>query len=144
MASGFIASSGVSDLTAALLAQGASSRGGGVPTALLLWIGVLIVVVVVGGLVLVHVQKRMLRPPSAGPGDAGIMEELRRMRDTGAMTPEEFEATRKAMARKLAPSAGAAKVVRPVRRVGESDLGVGRPDESASRDGETNENPPAN
>lgn len=89
-----------------LLAQAErpSSRGSGVPTDLLLWIGVLIVVVVAGGLILVQVHKRMLKPPSAGPDVAGIMEELRRMRDTGAMTEEEYEATRRNMARKLAGS----------------------------------------
>lgn len=99
-------------------AERPSSRGSGVPVDLLIWIGVLIVVVVVGGLVLVHVQKRMLKPPSAGPGAAGIMEELRRMRDSGAMTDEEYEATRKTMARKLAPSAtpASAKGSNPARR----------------------------
>lgn len=113
MSSGPIASVDWSQLS--VLAQGASrassgssSRGAGVPTDLLLWIGVLIVVVVIGGLVLVHMQKRMLKPPPAGPGAAGLMEELRRMRDAGAMTHEEYEATRKAMARKLAPTPHAA------------------------------------
>lgn len=106
-----IASVGWSQLSvlaqaASRASTGSSSRGAGVPLDLLLWIGVLIVVVVIGGLVLVHMQKRMLKPPPAGPGAAGIMEELRRMRDAGAMTHEEYEATRKTMARKLAPTQG--------------------------------------
>lgn len=90
-----------------LASSGSSPGSGGIPMDLLLWIGILIVVVVVGGLVLMHVHKRMLKPPSAGPGAAGIMDELRRMRDSGAMTQEEYDAARKAMARKLAPTLGA-------------------------------------
>lgn len=113
-----------------LLAQGAATtRSPGVPMDLLLWIGVLIVVVVIGGLVLVHMQKRMLKPPGAGPGSAGIMEELRRMRDSGAMTNEEYDAARKAMARKLAPSAQAsgdgAAPTRSTQRARRRDRGKG-------------------
>lgn len=90
------------------VAQAAAGRSvrTGVPWDVLIWIGVLIVVVVAGGLVLIHLQKRILKPP-AGAGASGIMEELRRMRDSGAMTEEEYDATRRTMARKLAPSLGA-------------------------------------
>lgn len=131
MANEVLASLVGSHVDVLLLAQGAATttRPPGVPMDLLIWIGVLIVVVVIGGLILVHMQKRMLKPPAAGSGAAGIMEELRRMRDSGAMTHEEYDATRKAMARKLAPSAqspgdGAAPT-RSTQRARRRDRGMG-------------------
>lgn len=98
---------------ASLASAGTVSPPPGVRTDLLIWIGVLIVVVVIGGLVLVHMQRRLLKPPASGPGAAGLMEDLRRMRDTGAMTNEEYDAARKAMARKLAPSGAASGTASP-------------------------------
>lgn len=132
---------------ASLASAGTVSPRPGVRTDLLIWIGVLIVVVVIGGLVLVHMQKRLLKPPTSGPGAAGLMEDLRRMRDTGAMTPEEYDAARKAMARKLAPSGSASgaapsgtstKATRSARRRdsgGEAHLGTGGTDRDSDSSG---------
>lgn len=128
---------------ASLASAGTASSRPGVRTDLLLWIGVLIVVVVIGGLVLVHMQKRLLKPPASGPGAAGLMEDLRRMRDTGAMTHEEYDAARKAMARKLAPSGGSSgatstKAARTLKRRGsggEAHLGTGGSDRDSDVSG---------
>jgi hypothetical protein len=73
------------------------------PVDVLVWIGVLIVVAVVGGLVLVQVRKRVLGP-GGKESASSAMEELRAMRASGAMSQAEYDATRKAMAKRFAGS----------------------------------------
>lgn len=60
----------------------------------LLWLGALIVVVVVAGLVILAIRRRTLGG-NDGASPASLMEEMRRLRDSGQMTPEEFEATKR-------------------------------------------------
>ena len=93
--------------------NGASGGGGrgvsrppGPPTEVLIWVGVLIVVVIVGGLILMYMNKRMSRPDRE-VSSATVMEQLRTMRDTGAMSQAEYDAARLATARRIAPEFGA-------------------------------------
>lgn len=65
------------------------------PTSgVLLWVGVLIVLAMVGGLVMVLVRRSMLgEPPDSG--DAGLMEQLRGMVERGEMTQDEYDLARR-------------------------------------------------
>ena len=64
--------------------------------ATLLWIGVLVVLTVASGLGLMWYRRKVLDRSGEGT-QATLMEEFRRMRDSGEITQEEFEATKKAM-----------------------------------------------
>ncbi len=93
--------------------NGASGGGGrgvsrppGPPTEVLIWVGVLIVVVIVGGLILMYMNKRMSRPDRE-VSSATVMEQLRTMRDSGVMSQAEYDAARLSMARRIAPEFGA-------------------------------------
>ena len=77
------------------LAQQAQSKGDILPVVL--WLGILIVITVVGGLIVLAIRKRILSKSSDAADEASLMDSLRAMRDRGEMTPEEFEATRRAM-----------------------------------------------
>lgn len=69
-------------------------------TQVLIWVGVLIVVVAVGGGVLLAYRRRIL---DKGTQDqAGLLDSLRAMRDSGQITPDEFDAARKRMAARVA------------------------------------------
>ncbi len=91
------------------------------PTSgVLLWVGVLIVVAMVGGLVMVLVRRSMLgEPPDSG--DAGLMEQLRGMVERGEMTQEEYDLAR----RKIVERARAGMGVGAKDSKGEKDLGGG-------------------
>lgn len=65
-----------------------------------LWIGVLVLMVLGGGLLVWLLRRKLLgNEPTAA--DDGLLTDLRRLRDSGQMTPEEFDAARKAMLRKF-------------------------------------------
>ncbi len=66
-----------------------------------LWLGILIVITVVAGLVVLALRKRILGRPTEGSDEGSLMDALRGMRDRGEMTSEEFEATRRAMIGRL-------------------------------------------
>lgn len=66
-----------------------------------LWLGILIVITVVAGLVVLAVRKRILSKSTDGSDEGSLMDSLRGMRDRGEMTSEEFEATRRAMIERL-------------------------------------------
>ncbi len=71
---------------------------------LLLFIGLLIVAAVVGGLIVMRVRRRTLA--DSEPNRAGTFESLRRMVRSGAMTQEEFDAVRRRMAERLKGDGG--------------------------------------
>ncbi|GJQ30404.1 MAG: hypothetical protein HBSAPP03_22880 [Phycisphaerae bacterium] len=75
---------------------------GGDPTKLLLWIGILIVAVVLLFVVLMLAKRKLLGPDKPSAADRGLLDDLRRMRDAGEITPEEYDAARKSMAAKIA------------------------------------------
>ncbi len=69
--------------------------------AVFVWVGLLILVTIGGGLAILFVRRRLLAKESAADTSAGLMQSLRAMRDRGEISPEEYEATRKAMAGKV-------------------------------------------
>jgi hypothetical protein len=64
-------------------------------------IGGLIVLVLILGAILLGVRRRMLAAGSSRDAAGQMMEELRRMRSRGGMTPEEYDAARSAATRRL-------------------------------------------
>lgn len=71
-------------------------------TRILIPIGGLIVLAVVGGLGVMAVRKWMLAKDSVSVDHGGMLDDLRRMRDTGQISVEEFDAARKTIAARLA------------------------------------------
>lgn len=87
-------------------------------TDALLWIGLIIVVTVLGGFFIMLMRRRLLAPDQPSHESAGLMDTLRGMRDRGEISQVEFEAARrslidKAMARKAAPEPGTGPAKRP-------------------------------
>lgn len=68
---------------------------------ILIPIGGLIVLAVVGGMGVMAVRRRLLSKDSAATDQGGLLDDLRRMRDTGQISAEEFDAARKSIAAKL-------------------------------------------
>lgn len=65
-------------------------------------IGAFIVAVLVLGLVLVLVRRRMIERDQDREGAGSLMEELRKMRESGRMSEDEYNAARKSLATKVA------------------------------------------
>lgn len=76
-----------------MLAQSGTSGTGQV----LLWIGVLIIVTIGGGLIVLAVRRRMTGNTDELDAAGSLMERLRAMRDRGEISPAEFEQTRAAL-----------------------------------------------
>lgn len=89
-----------------MLAQAAA--GASSSFSVLLWVGVLVVLAVVGGVAVLAFRRKLLGPGSDTPPEEGLMDSLRRMRDSGQLTKEEFDAARKSMAMKAAARMSAA------------------------------------
>lgn len=62
-----------------------------------IWCGVLIAVLVVGAVALALIRGRILGGSQAGPGEALTLHDLRRLRDQGRLSDEEFESARAAV-----------------------------------------------
>lgn len=71
-------------------------------TRILIPVAGLIVVAVLGGLGVMAVRRRMLAKDTAAADQGGLLDDLRKMRDRGQITPDEFDAARKSIAAKLA------------------------------------------
>ncbi len=78
-----------------------------------LWVGVLIVILVLAGLGVVWMRRRLLSRQDDAGSQAMLMEDLRRMRDGGQISTEEFDAARRALTRRIAGEPRAAE--RPAR-----------------------------
>lgn len=65
--------------------------------SILVWIVALIAIVIVGGIAVMVLRKRLLedRSPSADVG--GLMDQLRAMRDRGELSEEEFARARRSL-----------------------------------------------
>jgi len=63
--------------------------------SIVLWVGVLIGVTAVGGWIIMQVRKRMLDSRENAQHEAGLIENLRAMRDRGEISEEEFNATKR-------------------------------------------------
>ena len=75
-----------------------------------LWVLILIVVIMGGGLLLMWFKRRIFSADAGADDAGGLMDSLRQMRDSGQMSKEEYEATRKAM----------------ISRISKNDLGTGK------------------
>lgn len=62
-------------------------------SSLWMWLGVLIVVTVVGGFVALAMRRNLLGPSRAAGLESNMFKDLRDMRDRGEISPEEFERT---------------------------------------------------
>jgi uncharacterized membrane protein len=81
------------------LAQSATTKA--TQGDIVLWVAVLVVIAFVGGILILWVRKKTLakdHPAAAG----SLMDQLRTMLQRGEITQAEFDATRKAMVKKLA------------------------------------------
>lgn len=67
-----------------------------------LWLFVLIVLTVLAGVVIVIVRRRLIEPDAKANSPGSLMEDLRRMRDRGEITQEEYDRTRKTIAARAA------------------------------------------
>lgn len=70
-------------------------------TSVMLWLGILIVVTIAGGLAVLAIRRRVLGRGSETEDQGTLMDSLRGMRDRGEMTPEEFEAAKRAMVERM-------------------------------------------
>lgn len=81
-----------------LLAQSGNTKA--TQGDVVLWVAVLIVTAFLGGLVIMWVRKKLLAKER--PSDAGtMMEQLRDMLARGEITQHEFDATKRAMVKRL-------------------------------------------
>lgn len=72
----------------------------------LVWIAVLIGVVIVATAAIMLLRKRILDPSaSGGKPNAGLLDELRALRDTGAISEQEYDAARRRMVQRIAADA---------------------------------------
>ena len=83
------------------LAQAGQSEAIG---RILMWLGLMIGALVVLGVVLTALRRRLLAPARAP--EAGMFDQLRRMREEGRITPEEYDAIRQRMVSRLAGNEG--------------------------------------
>lgn len=82
---------------------------------MLIPIGGLIVLALIGGVAVLLARRRMLAKDAAVADQGGLLDDLRKMRDTGQISPEEFDAARKSIAAKLKGEARPAAVRPPSR-----------------------------
>jgi Short C-terminal domain len=81
-----------------VLAQSANTKAS--QGEVILWVAILILVAFLGGMVILWIRKKMLAKEN--PADAGsLLDHLRAMLQRGEITQEEFDATKKAMVKRL-------------------------------------------
>jgi hypothetical protein len=88
---------------AMIVAASQAQASGGAPRVLA-WVGVLIVLVLAGAVAVLLIRRRVLGSQGTGEGAESLMQSLRRLRDEGRMTPEEYEAARRSMAKRVSAS----------------------------------------
>ena len=74
-------------------------------TEVLLWAAGLIVLVIGTGLIILALRRAMLSRSAPGV-DAGLFDSLREMKNTGAISQDEYDAARKNLAARAAGKAG--------------------------------------
>jgi hypothetical protein len=94
-----------------IIAAGSTLAAGGDPSRVFVWVGILIFATIAGGIAILFTRRRLLSRDSSTEDAAGLMQSLRSMRDSGKITPEEYDATRKSIAeravgRSSTPKAG--------------------------------------
>lgn len=68
--------------------------------SVLLWVSLLLGLLIAGGLVAMWMRRRLLAADAAGEAGAGLLEGMRRMRDEGKISPEEYDSMRRAITRR--------------------------------------------
>lgn len=115
---GFLTTLGAITAILSLLTVAPSTGESGTPAGIkkiLIPIGGLIVLAVIGGVAVLLARRSMLAKDSAAdPG--GMLDDLRKMRDTGQISAEEFDAARKSIAAKLKGEPLTASARPPARR----------------------------
>lgn len=86
-------------LALATLAQAPANHD---TTRVVVWVGVLIAIMIVGGVGILMLRRRLLSKESESAASTGLLDTLRAMRDRGEISPEEFDKARQAMVAKLA------------------------------------------
>ncbi len=66
-----------------------------------LWVGILIILVAAAGLGLLWFRKRAVSSDTGFDPERTMLDELRALRDRGELSPEEFDAARQSLLRKL-------------------------------------------
>jgi len=79
----------------------------GAQTQVFFAVVLLIGIVLIGAIVIFLLRRRLFRKDTSADGAVGLMENLRHMRDSGQITPEEYDLTRKAMTRRASGGARA-------------------------------------
>jgi uncharacterized membrane protein len=86
-----------------LLAQaGPPAKGRGDTGGVFLWVAILIAIILVGFVLLMWLKRRIFSADSAQEQSGGLMDNLRQMRDSGQISKEEYDATRKATIARMA------------------------------------------
>ena len=83
------------------LAQSTSST-----SEALFWIGLLILVVLLGGIVVFWLRRRLFADDRASADPGSILESMRAMRDSGEMSDDEFRQARDALVRRASTRSG--------------------------------------
>jgi len=98
---------------------GGSGSGRVASNQVLFNVGLLLLVLLVGAVAVFLLRRKLLGAESGVDATTGLMESMRRMRDSGEMTVEEYEAARKSMAHRAARSMGVRRTgdARPAERV---------------------------
>jgi putative oligomerization/nucleic acid binding protein len=78
----------------------------------LIWLGVMMAAVIVAGVFLLILRGSVLGKGRAR-SEAGLLENLRSMRERGEISPEEFDAAKSAMASRMAGGAPAGPAASP-------------------------------
>lgn len=90
----------VLSLPALGLPSGQSGTAAGM-TRILVPVGGLMVLAVVGGMGVMAVRRWLLAKDTAATDQGGLLDDLRRMRNTGQISAEEFDAAKQAIVSKL-------------------------------------------
>lgn len=78
------------------------------------WLGLLVVVILVGGVVAMWIKRRFIQGDQDGSGRVGFtLSDLREMAEAGEISPEEFEAARSQMIARVRGTSGGASVPDP-------------------------------
>lgn len=83
-----------------LLAQGLS-RGNATSIDVVLWAGVLIVAVIIGGMVIMYLRRRLLAKDATDAGGGLMLSDLRAMHKRGELSEEEFQAAKDAITARI-------------------------------------------
>jgi hypothetical protein len=117
-----------------MLAQ-STTGSSAVSIDVLIWVGALIVAVLILGIVILLVRKKLFTKDADSP--TGLLNDLRRMHKSGELTTEEYDAARKALTTRIAAKMPAGKPVQSAPRASSA----ARPPRQSAPDGELRAKP---